>query len=251
MMGLQEPLGLDDETPRPGWFRRWFVEFPALLTVIALIGTTVVPYNLFLHASAAGEKWPEAIPTAVALRRARRDTFLSVPLGGLVTLSIVVTAAAFHERGTQIESAAAMARQLEPLLGPVARSFFLVGLLAAGLTSAITAPLAAAYAAAGAFGWRRDLRDPRLRAVWGAVLLVGVALALVGERPVAAIVLAQAANGLLLPLVAVLLLAAVNRSELLGEHRNGAAANVLGGAVILAIAGLGAFQALSATGVLE
>ena len=124
----------------------------SLLTVIALIGTTVVPYNLFLHASAAGEKWPEAIPTAVALRRARRDTFLSVPLGGLVTLSIVVTAAAFHERGTQIESAAAMARQLEPLLGPVARSFFLVGLLAAGLTSAITAPLAAAYAAAGAFG---------------------------------------------------------------------------------------------------
>ncbi|MDJ0848438.1 MAG: Nramp family divalent metal transporter [Myxococcota bacterium] len=222
----------------------------ALLTVLALIGTTVVPYNLFLHASAVAEKWPDAIPAAEALRRARRDTFLSIPLGGLVTFSIVVTAATFYEQGTQIESAATMARQLEPLLGAGARSFFLVGLLAAGLTSAITAPLAAAYAAAGALGWSRDLRDPRLRAVWGTVLMVGVALALVGERPVTAIVLAQAANGLLLPLVAIFLLVAVNRSALLGEQRNGALANTLGGAVTLVVLGLGAFQVLSALGAL-
>ena len=57
---------------------------------------------------------------------------------------------------TAIGNAADMAVQLEPLLGPWARVFFAAGLLAAGLTSAITAPLAAAYATAGALGWPTD-----------------------------------------------------------------------------------------------
>jgi Mn2+/Fe2+ NRAMP family transporter len=83
------------------------------------------------------------------------------------------------------------------------------------------------------------------------VLVAGVALALVGRQPVAGIVVAQAANGLLLPLVALFLLMAVNRADLLGEHRNGAMANALGGAVIVVVVGLGGFQVLSAIGALD
>jgi NRAMP (natural resistance-associated macrophage protein)-like metal ion transporter len=116
------------------------------LTVMALIGTTVVPYNLFLHSSAVREKWPESVPVDEALRESRRDSVLSIGLGGLITLSIVTTAAAAFF-GTDIAfSAATISQQLEPLLGPAAKYFFAIGLLAAGLTSAITSPLAAAYA---------------------------------------------------------------------------------------------------------
>ncbi len=216
----------------------------SLLTILALIGTTVVPYNLFLHASAVREKWPSSIPIDEALRASRADTVLSIALGGLVTLAIIATATAFFVRGTGIDSAAMMAAQLEPLLGPAAKSFFAVGLLAAGLTSAITAPLAAAYATTGALGWTQDLTDLRFKGIWLLILVVGVIVAVVGRNPVAAIVFAQAANGIILPLLAVFLVIAVNRGELLGRYRNGPVANLLGGAVVLVAAGLGAFQLL-------
>ncbi len=223
----------------------------SLLTIIALIGTTVVPYNLFLHASVVREKWPQEVAVDQALRESRLDTLLSISLGGLVTLAIVVTAAAFFERGSQIDSAAMMAEQLEPLLGPAAHYFFATGLLAAGLTSAVTAPLAAAYATAGALNWPRDLKARRFQAVWAVIVVVGTGSAMAGQKPVAAIVFAQSANGILLPIIAVFLLVVMNRSDLLGRYKNGIAANLIGGAVVLVVSGLGAFQLLRVFGVLS
>ena len=222
-----------------------------LVTVVALIGTTVVPYNLFLHASSVQEKWPESVPTREALVESRFDTTISIVLGGLITAAILVTgAAAFFGTGTEIQSAGEMAEQLEPLLGPTAKYFFAIGLLAAGFTSAITAPLAAAYATSGALGWERNLRSWKFRAVWFIVLVFGTIFAVLGTNPVAAIVFAQAANGVLLPLVAVFLLFAVNRSDLMGEHRNGTITNIVGGIVVLIAAGIGARLILTAIGVL-
>ncbi len=224
----------------------------SLVTVIALIGTTVVPYNLFLHASSVQEKWPESVPTRQALAESRTDTILAIILGGLITLAIVSTAAAaFFGSGTQIESAGQMAEQLEPLLGPAAKYFFALGLLAAGLTSAITAPLAAAYATSGALGWERNLRSRPFQAVWAIIIIVGTIFAVVGTSPVAAIVFAQAANGVLLPVVAVFLLIVMNRSDLLREYRNGTVANILGAVVVLIVAGFGIFQILRALGVIS
>ena len=219
------------------------------VTAAALIGTTVVPYNLFLHASAVQERWPEGVPTDRALAEARADTRLSIGLGGLVTLAVLATAAAtLLGAGQPSEDAGDMARQLEPLLGPAARVFFAAGLLAAGLTSSVTAPLAAAYATAGALGWKRDLRDPRFKAVWAAIIAVGVAFSFVGSSPTQLILFAQAANGVLLPVVAVFLLVVVNHSDLLREHTNGTAANLVGALIVLVVVGLGAWAALGVLG---
>lgn len=207
----------------------------SLVTVVALIGTTVVTYNFFLHSSSVQDKWPESVPTGEALAQSRTDTIASITLGGLITLAIIVTgAAAFFGTDTEISEAADMAQQLEPLLGPTAKFFFAIGLFAAGMTSAVTAPLAAAYATSGAFGWGRDLKSWRFRAVWLVVLLFGTVLAAsVGASPAQVIILAQAANGLLLPMVAVFLLVVMNRSDLLGDFRNGTVGNVIGGIVVL------------------
>ena len=226
----------------------------SVLTVIALIGTTVVPYNLFLHSSAVSEKWPATVPARKALNEARWDTGLSISLGGLITLAVVTTAAqAFFVGGSGaasgISNAASMARQLQPTLGAFAQEFFALGLLAAGLTSAITAPLAAAYATCGALGWPRDMKSGRFRAVWGTILALGTALAATGKKPVAAILFAQAANGILLPITAVFLLFVMNRRDLLGEHVNGRGANLAGFAVVLVATGLGGFQLLRVLGV--
>jgi manganese transport protein len=208
-----------------------------MLYVAGLIGTTVVPYNLFLHASAVREKWegPDDLTAA------RIDLGFSILVGAVVSMAIVATSAAMAVRTdtVQITGAADMAVQLEPLLGSGARVFFALGLLAAGLTSAITAPLAAAYATAGALGWPRDLADPRLRGVWMVVLAAGIVFAGLGVRPVPAILFAQVANGILLPAIALFLLLAVNDRSAMGSRANGPAMNVAAGLVVLTALGLG------------
>jgi len=213
----------------------------SLLTVIGLIGTTVVPYNLFLHASSVCKKWPDSIPTNIALHESRIDTMSAVTLGGIVTLAIVSTAATTFFGKGDLGSAAQMAAQLEPLLGgSAAKIFFAAGLLAAGLTSAITAPMAAAFAVCGAMGWKSQLNSWPFRSVWLVVLTVGTGLAASGlKSPQVTILIAQAANGLLLPVITIFLLIAVNRRDLMGEYRNGNLANLAGGLVLLATLLLG------------
>lgn len=206
----------------------------ALLTALGLVGTTVVPYNLFLHASAVRERWA----SAADLPAARADTVISVSAGGVISIAVLVTAAALPAT-LQVTSAADMARALEPLLGRWAGAFFACGLLAAGLSSAITAPLAAAYATCGVMGWDTDLRSWSARAVWMPVLAVGVGFSALALRPIPAILFAQAANGLLLPVVAGFLLYVANDRSLLGSRANGWASNLLGATMVLVAAALG------------
>lgn len=218
------------------------------LVVIALIGTTVVPYNLFLHASAVTRKWPRAVPVEQAIRESRLDSALSIGLGGLVTLAVMSTAAASFFGTGQAFAGATLARQLQPLLGPAAPWVFACGLFAAGLTSAITAPLAAAWAVSGALGWRTSLDAPGFRLTWLLVLATGTILAAAGTRPVQAILFAQAANGLLLPVVALFLLLVMNSHSLLGEQRNRWLANGFGVLVVLVATILGGLRLIEAAG---
>ena len=109
----------------------------SLITVVALIGTTVVPYNLFLHASAAKARWQGEAD----LPAARADSVISIGLGGLVAMFIVSTAAAsLFSRGLGASSAADMAIQLEPLFGSFSKYLLGAGLLAAGLSSSLNYP---------------------------------------------------------------------------------------------------------------
>jgi manganese transport protein len=204
---------------------------------LGLIGTTIVPYNLFLHAAAARAKWR----SATSIGDARFDACFSIGIGGLVSILILVTAAAtLFGTGLTITSAADMARQLEPTFGSAATVLLALGLFAAGFASAITAPLASGYAAAELLGFRADPRSAPFRAVALTVLVIGTGAAMTGVQPIEIILFAQIANGLLLPIVACFLLYAVNRRGLLGDHVNGHAANVLGAAVIALTAVLGA-----------
>lgn len=210
----------------------------ALLTCLALVGTTVVPYNLFLHARAVQTIWPAEEDTERILRAARWDAAIAIVLGGIVTMAIVVTSAVtFFGESAPPKNAADMARQLEPVLGSTAQRMFAFGLAAAGVTSGLTAPLAAGYAAAGCFS-NTSKRVERATAI--GVVAVGAGLAYtLGASPQATIVLAQAANAILLPLVAVFLVYVVNRSDLMGTYRNRVLANLLAAAVLFVTVVLG------------
>jgi len=206
------------------------------LLIAGLIGTTVVGYNLFLHASTVQEKWDDPDD----LDEVRYDTILLIAIGGLITTAIVVTAAAVFPEGTTIADVGEMADQLEPVMGGFALTFFAIGLFAAGFTSAMSAPLAGAYATAGALGWERDLKSTRFRAIWMTILAVGIVFSGLGFNPVEVILLAQVANGLLLPVLAIFLIYAMNNEELLGEYTNSTLQNMLGILVTLVAIVIGA-----------
>ncbi len=192
--------------------------------VLALIGTTVVPYNIFLGSGLAGGQRLEDLRLGLAL---------AVGLGGLISMGVLIV-------GTAVEgsfSFQALASVLSSELGGWATRLFALGLLGAGLSSAITAPLAAAITARdllsrGAGDERWGMRSWRYRSIWIGVLLAGVGFGISHVQPIPVIILAQALNGVLLPVVAVLLLLAVNDRELLADQANGPLANSLMGLVV-------------------
>jgi len=206
----------------------------AELNALALIGTTIVPYNLFLHAAVVRERWSQIAD----LPAVRWDLVLAIGLGGIVSCAVVITASSALD-GTTVRSAGDMASQLEPLLGPWAGQAFALGYAAAGISSAVTAPLAAAYIILDTTGRSNDVRAPAARVVWGGCILVGAVAAMLGTRPVLLIFLAQIVNGLVLPIVAVVLLVAMNDRRRLGDHVNSWRGNIVGVTVVVLCTGLG------------
>lgn len=199
----------------------------SLLTIIGLIGTTVVPYNLFLHASLVKEKWKQQSD----LKFARKDTFISIILGGIVSMAIIIAATAIN--GLEVNNAADLAKGLTPLYGGFAKYFLGIGLFAAGITSAITAPLAAAYVANSCFGWNANLKNSRFRIVWFIILLLGIVFSSLQFNPIEIIKFAQVANGVLLPIIALFLLWVVNKTAVLGKYKNKLGQNIISGIIIL------------------
>ncbi len=215
-------------------------QFPknSVLFIIGLIGTTVVPYNLFLHAALVKEKWQKETDLAFA----RKDTFIAVILGGLVSMCIIISATAIQHQ--DITNASDLAKGLEPLFGSLAKYFLAIGLFAAGITSAITAPLAAAYVASGCLGWHSILDAKKFKSIWMFILVLGVVFSSLNIKPIDIITFAQVANGVLLPVIAGILIWIMNKGAILGNYKNNTKQNILG-ILILGISILLSIAAIS------
>ncbi len=211
------------------------------LTTLALVGTTVVPYNLFLHAALARQRWQAQESTNVA----RRDSVWSIALGGLVSVSILLCAAVVAlDQQLNINSPLDLAAVMRPIYGDAATWLLGLGLFAAGFTSALTAPLATGLIVRELWPGIEQRMPSIVEWVAALLVIIGGMISLLGIKPLTLILLAQVANGLLLPLLAGLLLWVMNKSELIGEWGNGAISNSLGAAVIvfclvIAIRGIG------------
>ena len=216
----------------------------SLLTIIALVGTTVVPYNLFLHASLVSEKWKSTDD----LGAARRDTIVAIALGGMVSMSIIIAASSIS--GENVLNVMDLAKGLEPLYGDWAKYFMGIGLFAAGVTSAITAPLAAAYVVNSCFGWKASLKNMKFKAVWMIILFLGVFFMSFGIKPIEVIKFAQIANGILLPVIAIFLFWVVNRTAVMGNFKNSRLQNIIGLIIIILAIFLGAKGIFTVLGML-
>ena len=172
---------------------------------LALLGTTIVPYNFFL-AAGLGEEGE-----VVSMRR---GLLLSFGVGALITACIVVVGASV----TQFVSFADLGNALTRVVGAGGRWVLGLGLLAAGLSSAATAPLAAAIAGKELLGW--SVSGTGYRLTWLGVLVSGLLVGLLQLDLVGVILTAQIINGLLLPFVAATVLLLANRKSLLGSQVN-------------------------------
>ncbi|MCP4713307.1 MAG: divalent metal cation transporter, partial [Planctomycetes bacterium] len=158
---------------------------------------------------------------------------VAIVLGGIISMAVLVVGTAI----TGEYSYQALADVLSSDLGRWAGYFFGIGLFAAGFSSGITAPLASAITAKSLFGkskpekWQTGSLNYRL--VWGAVLVIGVGFGCADLKPEPAIIIAQALNGLILPLVSIFLLFVVNDPGLMGKkYVNRWHSNILLGLVV-------------------
>ena len=198
----------------------------ALMNCVALIGTTIVPYNLFIHCTNAKNRWNK--PEDLVL--SRWDTYFSIIVGGIITAAVMITAATVM-RGMAVNSAADMAIQLEPTLGPFANIFMSVGLFAAGFSSAVITPLGVSYVLGGLLGWKLDKSDKRFFYTNIGILLLGIFGSATGFNPLTIIIMAQALNGIFLPVVVVFLVYVTWSRKVLGEYANSLWVNLAGLAI--------------------
>ena len=215
--------------------------------VLALIGTTVVPYNLFLHATAVRHRW-SGIALVDALRQARIESAGAIVVGGVVTAAIMIVATVVIAGDTSRPALEALQVGIDQRFPDNGRWAMGAGLFAAGLTSAIAAPVAAGWAVCGVMGWNTSSGSKAFKGVALMVLAVGMLFAIFAARPVALIVLAQATNAVLLPLVALVLLAIVNSPLIPHDYRNGWPQNLIVTGVIGVVLLLAATKLLSVFG---
>jgi len=165
---------------------------------------------------------------------------VAICLGGMISISVVVTSAvAFNQEGIVVEKGIQLAQQLKPLFGKLTNILFGLGFFAAGMSSAITAPYAAAFASSGILGWKGGQNSPKFKRIWLVVVLAGFIVSLFGFSPLAVIFFAQVANGLILPIASIFLLVILNNRKHMGTLANNWKQNILGGLVILAVSFLG------------
>jgi Mn2+/Fe2+ NRAMP family transporter len=238
---------------RPAWgdvLRNTFIPHislaPAyLLGSVALLGTTITPYLFFWQASGEVEE-----------RRGVQDTTnrnIDITAGMIwsnVTafFIIVSTGAVLFSHHADIKSAADAARALEPFAGKYATVLFAVGIIGAGLLSIPVLAASAAFGVAGLVGWRRGLgrhaqNAPQFYVVIGLSFLVAIELAVSSVDPIKALFYSQVLDGLIAPVLVVLLLLLTSSRKLMGDYANGLPTKVIGwvaaGVMVLADVAMG------------
>ena len=187
-------------------------ETEAGVLVLGLIGTTIVPYNLFLGSGISSQKQ--------TIKEMRFGLAVAVLLGGLFSMAVLIVGTSVTVTFSFEELAAA----LQQKIGPAGKYLLGFGLFAAGFTSTITAPLAAAITLKSLFGNKYPEKwatgSLNFKVGWMLVLLIGVLFAINNVNPIPAIILAQALNGFLLPFISIFLFIVINNRSIVGSQKS-------------------------------
>ena len=225
-----------------------------ILTITAVLGTTISPYLFFWQAEEEVEdeqETPGELPLVVSpheaprqLYRIRIDTVVGMAFSNLVALFIVATTAAtLHAHGhTDIQTSAEAAEALRPLAGPFAFALFACGIIGTGLLALPVLAGSAAYALGEAIGWRVGLaqkagRAPAFYAAIALATLIGAVIALSPVEPVKALFWSAVINGVVAVPLMIIMMLMTRRRDIMGQFVLPRYLAILGWISTLAMAG--------------
>jgi Mn2+/Fe2+ NRAMP family transporter len=217
---------------------------------ITVIGTTIAPWMQFYQQSAIADKGLRPADYAYE----RLDVFVGSAFAVFVAAFITIACAAtLFEHGLQIETAQDAAVALGPLAGPYAATLFGLGLLNASVFSAAILPLSTAYVVCEAFGWEmgvsRNLREaPVFFGVYTMLIVLGAGIILLPIKSlIQAMLASQTLNGVLLPVILVVMLRLINDRRLMGKFVNGRWFNALSWAMVVVLIALTVILVVTST----
>jgi Mn2+/Fe2+ NRAMP family transporter len=211
-----------------------------MLLVIAIVGTTVAPWQLFFQQSYIIDKRI----TPRFMRYERADLCLGIVLVIIGAVAIIGCAAATfagHPELGKFDDAGAVAAGIAKYVKPVAGVFFVVALIDASVIGAMAVTLSTAYAVGDVLSLRHSLhRKPAeakmFYAVYGGLVALAAMLVLTPGTPLGLLTNAvQTLAGVLLPSATVFLLLLCNDEAVLGPWTNGRGLNLFTGAVLLVL----------------
>jgi NRAMP (natural resistance-associated macrophage protein)-like metal ion transporter len=209
-----------------------------LIAFIALIGTTITPWGQFFVQSYVVDKGVRS----KHLNISRFEAYFGAIITNLVSFFIIVTTAnVLFKYGLTITSASDAALALRPLAGEFAQFLFAFGLFSASMLGALILPVATAYAICEAFGWESgfNLNWAKGRIFYSLIILsivIPSAIVLLpGVNLMFLMLMSQAVNGMLLPVILIYLMRLMNDKELLGKHANGMIVNTVAGITVVGL----------------
>jgi Mn2+/Fe2+ NRAMP family transporter len=205
-----------------------------LIAAVGMLGTTITPYLFFWQSS--GEV--EEKRGVQSLSRSNVDIAIGMVWSNLTAFFVIVaTGAVLFAHQTKIQTAADAARALEPLVGHYASVVFAAGIIGAGLLAIPILAASAAFGLAGLAGWRRGLERnpknaPQFYVVIGIAFLIAMELAISSIDPIKALFYSQVLDGIIAPVLIVLMLVVTSSRKLMGDFANGLATKVVGWAAV-------------------
>jgi Mn2+/Fe2+ NRAMP family transporter len=203
---------------------------------VTAIGTTIAPWMQFYQQASIVDKGIKVADYAYE----RLDVIVGSLFAVFVAAFIVIACSAtLFANGVRIETAKDAALALRPLAGSYAATLFALGLLNASVFSAAILPLSTAYVVCEAFGWEqgvsRSLKAaPAFFAIYTLLIVLGAGVILLPIKSlVQAMLSSQTLNGVLLPIILIVMLRLINDKRLMGKFVNGRVFNALAWAMVV------------------
>lgn len=215
-----------------------------LLTLVAILGTTISPYLFFWQANQEVEEeismgrsqlWERQGATAAEMKQAALDINVGMLFCNVVFYFVILgSATALRPQGiTKIVTAADAAAALKPLAGSAASVLFALGIIGAGFLAVPVLTGSAAYAVSEAFGWEYGLDEKfgQAKQFYGVIAVstaIGLLIDLTGVSPIRALFWSAVINGFIAPPLLAVIMMIANNKEVMGDRTNGVLTNLCG-----------------------
>lgn len=211
---------------------------PFLLTLIALIGTTITPWGQFFIQSYVVDKKLEI----KHYRTEKAEVYLGAFITDIVSFFIIIsTAATLYTHGIKINDASDAALALKPLAGHFAEILFAFGLFCSSMLGAFILPTTTAYAICESFGWEYGFNTKwqEAKAFYSTILVsitVPALIVLLPKVPLMPVMLlSQDINGILLPIILIFVMVIINDKRIMGKYVNKRLGNLIAWLTVIGI----------------